>query len=194
VISSSVVPRFSERDPEIPTDSSTSSANNLVSDSREPPSAIKTAPLLVNEFDALDIPSEQELGRSKRKKIPNRFIYGSKSCFAGLHDNTKDLCLDDMINHLTQEDFARLTPEDRMDLLMTPNEYLSSEDTLRDLDWSTTYSNSYAMFNYFNNLGTDPDSNEITWWHPMSLTANRISTARFVIDGFPVLKCMTPST
>jgi hypothetical protein len=43
------------------------------------------------------------------------------------------------------------------------------------LDWSQPYSREYGVFNVYDDLGTDPATEEIDWLHPFALAAKATS-------------------
>jgi hypothetical protein len=98
-------------------------------------------------------PSEGDdaaLGRGKRIKFPNQWVYGGKARFVSLRS---------------------LTP------LLAPIVPSPSNDStsLVNLDWSIPFSASYAIFNYIQELGVDPETLEVDYWHPMTLAAKASS-------------------
>jgi hypothetical protein len=54
--------------------------------------------------------------------------------------------------------------------------YLDSNETFMDLDWEAPFKYPYHSFHLFEDLGIDPETDEIDWWHPMMLSAKSSST------------------
>jgi hypothetical protein len=97
-----------------------------------------------------DVPSPQ-LGRGKRIKIPNQWTYGGKARLAA-------------ISHL-----AKIEPN------LTVQAYLESDETFSDLNWDSPFKYPYHSFYIFEDLGIDPATDEVDWWHPMILSTKSSS-------------------
>jgi hypothetical protein len=99
----------------------------------------------------LDPTREEQFGRGKRnKKQPERWTYGGNG------------------------NFVTPTPNSRIFMGLL-NQVLPDDVGLFMLDWTQPYSREYGIFHVYDDLGTDPDTDETDWMHPFALAAKATS-------------------